>query len=321
MSMFTRSRTTLAALVVLALAIPAGAAEVNKFLPDDTDAVLVLNVKQLLNSPLVQKHALEELKTMLKGNSEATKHLEALGFDPFKDLTSITLAVCITKGEPKALMIAQGDFDMAKFEHKAEDLMKEKPGMLKVTKEGKFKIYELKTEQGGDKPGYFSAPDSHTIVASNQKEYVVNALGRSDNKRPTIKKEVEELITKADANQSLWFAVPGSSLLNSDAAGSPDGKKFIEKLDSVRGGVSINRDVKMAIDFVAKGADGAKELAEMLQGYLDQAKGLLAVLAGDKKELAAAVGIIESMKVETSGNNVSLKAEASESQLEKSLKK
>src|SRR5215831_6496476 len=99
-----RSRAWLLAFL---LPISAQAGEVNKYLPNDSDFVVMLNVRQLLNSPLVQKHALADLKTMLKANSEATKHLEALGFDPFKDLTSITLAVCITKGEPRALMIAQ----------------------------------------------------------------------------------------------------------------------------------------------------------------------------------------------------------------------
>jgi hypothetical protein len=314
---FTRTQTWLPALVIMAVAVPARAADVNKYLPDDTDFVLVLNVKQILGSPLVQKHALDELKAMIKGNSEATKHLEALGFDPFKDLNTVTMAVSIGKGEPKGLMIAQGSFDVAKFERQAEELAKDKPTTLKILTEGKHKIYEMKTEQ---QPAFISFVEPQTIVASNDKQYVLDALGKGG-KQANIKREVRELIEKADVNQSLWFAVTGSSLLNSDGANNPDVKKIFEKLESVKGSITLTRDAKMVIEFATKGADAAKELSEMLQGYLDQAKGLLAALAGDKKELAAAVAFIDAMKVETAGNSVLLKAEASEDKIEKSLKK
>jgi hypothetical protein len=314
----TRTQTWLPALVILAVAIPARAADVNKYLPDDTDFVLVLNVKQILGSPLIQKHALDELKAMIKGNSEASKHLEALGFDPFKDLNTVTTAFTISKGEPKGLLIAQGSFDVAKFEHQAEDLTKEKPNTLKISKEGKHKIYELKTDQ---QPAYICIVEPQTIVASNDKQYVLDAVGKAAGKQANIKREVRDLIEKADVNQSLWFGVTGSSLLNSDGANNPDAKKIFEKLDSVKGSIALNRDAKMVIEFATKGADAAKELSEILRGYLDQAKGLLAALAGDKKELAAAVAFIDAMKVETAGNSVLLKAEASEDKIEKSLKK
>src|SRR5437588_8389064 len=114
MTISTRSRLWLLTVLMPVLAIPAQAADVNKYLPNDADFVLVLNVKQLLDSPLVQKHALADLKTMLKGNSEATKHFDAVGFDPFKDLNTVTLGVALAK-EPKGLLIAQGTFDIAKF--------------------------------------------------------------------------------------------------------------------------------------------------------------------------------------------------------------
>ena len=236
----TRTQTWLPALVILAVAIPARAADVNKYLPDDTDFVLVLNVKQILGSPLIQKHALDELKAMIKGNSEASKHLEALGFDPFKDLNTVTTAFTISKGEPKGLLIAQGSFDVAKFEHQAEDLTKEKPNTLKISKEGKHKIYELKTDQ---QPAYICIVEPQTIVASNDKQYVLDALGKGG-KQANIKREVRELIEKADVNQSLWFAVTGSSLLNSDGANNPDVKKIFEKLEVCLLGYGKSSDPK-----------------------------------------------------------------------------
>src|SRR2546426_202195 len=86
------TRTGLLAVVLLALAIPVPAAEVDKFLPDETEFVSVTNVKNFLDAPLIKKNALDKLKELLKGSDEATKVLESLGFDPFKDLTNVVSA-------------------------------------------------------------------------------------------------------------------------------------------------------------------------------------------------------------------------------------
>src|SRR5260370_35389399 len=87
-----RFQRSLLAAALLALAVPVKAAEVDKCLPDDTEFVLVVNVKQIIDAPLIQKHALEHLKAFLKGNSDVTTILDSLGFDPFKDLSEITVA-------------------------------------------------------------------------------------------------------------------------------------------------------------------------------------------------------------------------------------
>src|SRR5262249_36270471 len=68
---------------------PARAAEISKFLPNDTEVVLNVNVKQVLDSPLFKKHLLQQVKTFLKNNADAEKMLDALGFDPLKDVSAI----------------------------------------------------------------------------------------------------------------------------------------------------------------------------------------------------------------------------------------
>src|SRR6516165_1850557 len=87
-----RARTWLLAGALLALVLPARAAEPDKYLPNDTEAIVVLNVKQILDSPLVKKHLAEKIRDEIKNNAEVSKVLEALGFDPLKDLSSITIA-------------------------------------------------------------------------------------------------------------------------------------------------------------------------------------------------------------------------------------
>ena len=96
---------------LLALVMPVRAAEVDKYLPADAEFVSHLNVRQLLDSAVVKKHAVEKLRDLLKGQEHASSVLEALGFDPFKDLTSITGAGSSLEPDGKAWFIAHGQLD------------------------------------------------------------------------------------------------------------------------------------------------------------------------------------------------------------------
>src|SRR5437879_4116042 len=96
-----RSQVVLAALAMIALAVPARAAEVNKFLPDEAEIIMVLNVQQIIQSPLVQKHGVAHVKQLLQADEKVKKILEAVGFDPLKDLTRVTAAASAVSPDAK----------------------------------------------------------------------------------------------------------------------------------------------------------------------------------------------------------------------------
>jgi hypothetical protein len=304
-----------------ALSLPAWAAEVDKLLPENTEVVAVINLKQLIESPLVQKHALEHLRAGLKSNEEVSKILDSLGFDPFKDLTSITLGGAGIGLDMKGLIIAHGQFDAAKFEGKAEEVAKDKGDLLKVHKEGDRKLFEVKPPDQ-EKPLFVGIVDKTTIVAGPDKEGVLDAFDKAAGKKKgSVSKEIQGLIEKADGKQSLWFAMPGTALGKSDLTGDDKAKKIIEKIDSITGGVAVTKDVKFELAINTKSADDAKELAEELKQGLDQAKGFLAILAGQTKEIAPIVDFLGAMKVDTEASKITLKSEVSEELIEKGLKK
>src|SRR5207249_12002402 len=118
----------------------------------------------------------------IKSNDESTKILDALGFDPFKNLRSITAAVALAGSEAKVLVITHGQFDKVKFEAKAEDIAKDKPDVLKVFKEGDRKVYQIKTD-AADKPVFAVVVDQTTILAGSEKQTVLDAVARGEGKR------------------------------------------------------------------------------------------------------------------------------------------
>ena len=93
------------------------------------------------------------------------------------------------------------------------------------------------------------------------------------------------------------------------------------KIDNINLGLNITEDFTMAMAVATKSADAAKEIAEELKNGLEQVKGILALIAGQQKEVAPLVDIIGSMKVATDSNTVTLKSEVSHELIEKSLKK
>src|SRR5947209_5808966 len=112
-----------AVVLSLALLVPAGAraAELDSFLPPDTESYLSINVRQILDSPLIKKNALGHLREALKGTDEVNEILKDLGFDPFRDLDRIIVASPTSTDTDRGLVIVHGTFDVKKFQARAAD--------------------------------------------------------------------------------------------------------------------------------------------------------------------------------------------------------
>src|SRR5262249_27677055 len=118
-SMMTKRRLLpgLLAGLLATVAAPAWAGETNKYLPDATEGVVTVNVRQMLDAPLV-KNNLDTLKALLLATGNVQKVFDDLGFDPFTDIDRVTVA--INEVPTKSLVLVQGKFDPAKITAKAE---------------------------------------------------------------------------------------------------------------------------------------------------------------------------------------------------------
>src|SRR5437868_14505831 len=102
----------LALLATTSCLLPAvRAADVDRFLPNDTQGVTSLNVHQILDSALVQKIGVDKLKDLVS-KTDAQKFLDQVGFDPFKDLTSLTFASTNANASETGLVIVHGKFNV-----------------------------------------------------------------------------------------------------------------------------------------------------------------------------------------------------------------
>ncbi len=141
--------------------LPAGAhagvrGEAGKRLPADTEFIVSVNLRQILDSPLVKKSApaqrfLEQCRQGLKGDERPLKELfrsaklkeagmreedflasarqtqarcEAVGLDPFKDLDRVTVGGSFGKG---LVTVVEGAFQLAKFRAAAQADVRKNP--------------------------------------------------------------------------------------------------------------------------------------------------------------------------------------------------
>src|SRR5262249_7507298 len=120
----SRKWTNLALVVAALLAAgPLRAAEPDKLLPGDTAAVAVVNVRQLLDSPLGKKFLIERYQAALKENAEAQRMFAALNLDPLKDIDSVVMSASALDPD-KMLLLVHGKFDLARLQTAAEDFAK-----------------------------------------------------------------------------------------------------------------------------------------------------------------------------------------------------
>src|SRR5262249_7415945 len=189
--------------LIIALAIGGAArgAEPDKLLPNDSEYVVNLDFRLLLNSALVKKYGLPKIQELLKSDQEFQEIFKSLGLDPLADIRSLTLASTNTSDPAKALFILHGKFDPAKFHAKALDVIQTYGEVLKVLMADKAQYYELNF------PGhsfYVAVVDSSTIIISPGKDGLLEALDKASGKKISeVKNDLLTLIQRVDGGPTL----------------------------------------------------------------------------------------------------------------------
>ena len=199
--------TRLALLTLLALpASPVRSAEVESLLPAETETVMYVNFRQILDSDLFAKYARGQIEQALKGN-DAQKMLNDLGLDPLKDVDRLVGGTWGTGPENmKALFVVRGKFDPAKLFDAVQVAIKKDPDKIDIVSEGDYKIIKIMPENQ-DKPIYASVASEKAIVVATDKKLVATALADAQKGgKAKIKQELADLVSKQDGKVSMFAA-------------------------------------------------------------------------------------------------------------------
>jgi hypothetical protein len=312
-------------LLLSASSAAAVAATPDKYLPDNAEMVLSVDVRALLDSAVVKQHAEKEINDLL-AKTEVANVLKLISLDPRKDVVNLT--VCVGKievdigggrpdGKAEVLAILRGKYQPEKLHSALADFAKNEPGKLAVSDYSGLKVYEGKE---GDRPMFAAVLDTQTIVASDKKSSITGAIDRSQGKgQAKVSKEFAAILEKADSKKTVWLAMIVPGAVKDLAKVAPQGGEVLEKVDGITLGTSISEGVKAELK-IHTSDEGA---AAMIRQGVEQGKGLLAVSLLQNKDVGPLLmPVVNGIKVaDEKGKIVTITAEADAGTIEKLVKK
>lgn len=299
--------------VAMLFAVSARAADPDKLLPNDAEGVFVINVRQLLDSPVVKKFALQQMKAALAKDEKVARPLAAAGIDPLKDVDTILVTGSLNPANAnKALIVVRGRFDLEKVNAAADDLSKQSDGKLKIHKEGNLRIYETRND---DKPAYMAFKDKNTLVASGNRDYTVEVATEKTATKPG--KALITALSKIDPKDSIYLALVITDDMKKVMSKNPQTQALAPKLEAITGGIALS-DFLLASILIHTTDEESADQVKML---VNQLKPFLAVLAQANEEAAPLVNeLIANLKVASDKKAVSISIKLNQDLVEK-LKK
>ena len=289
----------------------------SKLLPDDTEVVFSINVRQILDSELVKanKDAMDQAKTALDneaGDNPAMKYLKSAGFDLFRDLDGITVAG--NGGQEPAVYIIRGNFDPDKFAAAARQAAKDNPDMVKITTSAGRTVYEFKSPAG--KTDFAQLVGGKALVASSTAAGLRDQLERlAGSKKSKLKKEFAVLQGTVNDRQSINFVATGAALARLAQNEQVPNRKMVaealKNIDGLSGALTVGKEVRFELGINAKNEAGAKKMAQdgtsMILGF----QFLLNLQAAKDEKLAPLVDAVKTLRITTRGSNVLLRGTVS----------
>ena len=315
-----------------ALAAPnARAAEPDKLLPAEADTVIQVNFKQLLDSDIIKKYALEQIKQTLDGQ-DAKKILTEIGLDPLKDIEKITVGASVpsltnTKwSDIRYLMIVRGTFDPEKLYKAAEAQSKKDADRFAMIKDGNTVIFKFQPENG-DNPIYGTVVDDKTVVAASDKKLIANALKAAEgNKKPPIKPELADLIKKLDEKSSVYVTSMVKSkfdelkLPKNDFVDLSKLEASILKTESLSLTVKVGTDVNVEVTLGMKDDDAAVDMQNALDDVLKQVKPLAPLAGAADPRMKPLADILTTIKTSAKNKDVVISGKLTGANIGKMIK-
>ena len=310
--MLRSCRFALAAVLAVALAPSARAAEVDKLLPADAEYVIQFNLKQILDSGIVKKYALDQIKQALQGN-DAQLMLKEIGLDTLKDIEKITIGASGTdQNDAKALILIRGNFDPDKLFKAAEVQAKKDGDRFTMIKDGKDTMFKFQPDTGN--PMYGTVLDGKTVAVATDKKIITTAsAAAAEKKAPAESKDLTGLIARMDDKASMWVAAVTKDKLNNlklpkGGAGAGDIQGQLGKMDSVTLVLRVTEDINLDVGLGMATEEAAAEMGKTVDEGLTTIKGALPFLLADNKQLQPLKGVADSLKSEVKSKTVSITA-------------
>lgn len=290
-----------------------GSANVDPLWPAESQQVFKINVRQILDSDIIKKYALAQLKQAMEGRN-AQDTLKDLGLDPLKDFDSISGG--LWGDDPRdmhGVVIIRGKFDSAKLFEAAEKAAAKDGDKISIVKEGDTKLIKVVVDQIPE-PLFATMADDKTIIVGTDKKLTLDGVKASDNKsKPVIKDELADLVKAADEKASMFFVGLSSGKVN-DIPPNPifeDTEKLKKQLESMKSSamtLRVTTDISLEMIMMMKDEDSANDFGATMKELMDKARVFLPIIAMQAPQAKAIVDDLKKhLNSEVKGKNIQMK--------------
>jgi len=299
----------LAALLALSLGTSARGQGV-KYLPNDTEVIINVNLKQVWNSKLVKDYnaLIKQIQGLfnakIEGNNIAADFKKSLGIDPFKDVDVITVGMTeFSKDTKNLVFVLEGNFNPEKFTATFNAKAKDEPEVYKSMTIGNATVFQL--TKAGEEPFFLGLLDKSILVMSKTKEGMTTA---ANGPVQNLKKETADLLQGANMKKSLTVVMTANAIEDAVKKGNNAQAQFITPYLKNLNGLTINANVVTDIDFnvnyVAKDAAAAQDMLKAVNQGLDASKVMVNNMAKKDANVALLADIMKTLKVSAQGNTM-----------------
>ncbi|MCY2937727.1 MAG: hypothetical protein NTV55_05165 [Planctomycetota bacterium] len=246
---------------LFALGMPSHAIEPDAFIPPDTEFVMNLRPRQILESPFLKSQGWDVLlKTLLATNDTVQQILESTGIDPFKDVESVQVAAKGQGPESQVLAVIRGKFSPKKIAKVVEEQGENSGAPVKKIKENGITLWELKTPAASL---YIAFDENKAVLASTTKDYLVTALNGGF--KESVNTELRTALEKVSGKEGMWMAGVITEQARKGMDRSDDLKPLADKMESWAASFDLTDTVKLALDMYTKDPATARSLKDLTE--------------------------------------------------------
>ncbi len=214
------------------------------YVAEDSEAVLTVNLRTLLESPVGRQHLKPVLKQFVQQSDPQFRWMDLLGIQPLDDLDSLQISFAPGSGG-QPLWLARGRLDRTRFQIGPDKLQKKTVDH--------FRVWEYADRQRH--VATMLAPVGDALVASDTPARVLAALKQASQPRSVTIRDatLRELLAKVDQRQSLWLAASFKQL----GPVARIDNRWLEMIlrplfthaESVYGGLTCGEDIQAELHF------------------------------------------------------------------------
>ena len=308
--------------IALAFSAKSAAAEWDQYLPDDTEAVFVINARQVAESGVFKKYFRQQWEQTAQNNLDDRPWLNFLDPEAVREITRVTVALPPGPIEKKGVIVINGKFDLGKIKALAESYAQIAAITLKIRPADSIPLYEVRLDDPPARFLFAAFPDEETVVASPSRDAILDVIAKASGKKKTrINSALLSMVKSVDYKQSIWYAGKIPELWKNDLGKMPQFKVFAPKMVSFSGGVALTDSIKAGLHVQLTENQAAVDFKQVLELSKILANGLIVNTPSLKDHAPVLAEVLTALQFNQDKSIVGIEVTIPDTLIEKALPK